>query len=92
MPRNDFSSISLREHVKVRNEANAFDRNYNEYFLKRYIFLRNFTAPSSVLELHVLKVTRTVLRRGEDCEIFFLSDNNRGHKPEKFVDYLLKTG
>jgi RNA-directed DNA polymerase len=38
------SSISLREHVKVRNEANPFDRNYDEYFLKRYISLRNLTA------------------------------------------------
>jgi hypothetical protein len=38
MPRNDFLNIPLRKHVKVRNEANAFDRNYDEYFLKRYFF------------------------------------------------------
>lgn len=27
-----------------------------------------------MLELYAVKVARTVLRRGEDCEIFFLSD------------------
>lgn len=38
------SSIPIKKYLKIRSEANPFDRNYDEYFLKRYISLRNLTA------------------------------------------------
>ena len=38
------SSIPIREHLKIKSEANPFDRNDDEYFLKRYLTLRKLTA------------------------------------------------
>ena len=67
------TSIPLMKHIKIRAEANPFDKIYDDYFLQRWISLKtqsfSYQTPPCAM-----KVASTVLRRGCYREVMFLSD------------------
>ena len=70
------SSLPLKEFIKIKSEANPYDKAFNKYFINRYFTLKNLLNKfSSVLEPYAVKVASMVLRGKCCCEVMFLTDN-----------------
>ncbi|NWF65967.1 MAG: hypothetical protein HXX81_00695 [Campylobacterales bacterium] len=37
------STLPLKEFIKIKSEANSYDKSFDDYFIKRYFILKNFT-------------------------------------------------
>ena len=37
------ATLPLKEFIKIKSEANPYDKSFDEYFIKRYFTLKNLT-------------------------------------------------